>query len=92
MPGKALKARAIPVLQLRAWVAWAPSLANGRLLPACLGKTSFEEPDTFFAQGLNNCVCNRGIVGEDIRCLIFKADEERRLVYSVITKHDIRRC
>ena len=41
------------------------------------------------AQGLNNCGCNRGFVGKEIRCSIFKADVERRLVYSVIAESDI---
>jgi len=40
------------------------------------------------AQGLNNCGCNRNIVGEKIRCPIFKADVQRRLVYSVIAEPD----
>ena len=40
------------------------------------------------AQGLNNCGCNKSIVGEEIRCPIFKADVERRLVYSVIAEPD----
>ncbi|NPV63665.1 MAG: hypothetical protein HPY61_13760 [Methanotrichaceae archaeon] len=41
------------------------------------------------AQGLNNCGCKRGFVGkEEIRCPIFKADVERRLVYSVIAEPD----
>jgi uracil-DNA glycosylase family 4 len=31
--------------------------------------------------GLNNCGCKRSVVGEEIRCPIFKADVERRLVY-----------
>jgi len=32
-----------------------------------------------------------GIVGKEIRCSIFKADVERRLVYSVIAKARYRR-
>ena len=40
------------------------------------------------AQGSNNCGCNKSIVGEEIRCPIFKADVERRLVYSVIAEPD----
>lgn len=40
------------------------------------------------AQGPNNCRCNRGIAGEEISCPIFKADMERRLVYSVIAEPD----
>ncbi|MCX6675436.1 MAG: hypothetical protein NTW84_03350 [Methanothrix sp.] len=43
------------------------------------------------AQGLNNCGCNKGVVGKEIRCSIFKADVERRLVYSVIAKARYRR-
>jgi uracil-DNA glycosylase family 4 len=42
------------------------------------------------ARGLNNCGCNKSIVGTEIRCSIFKADVERRLVYSVIAESDIK--
>jgi hypothetical protein len=37
-------------------------------------------------QGIE-CGCDRGLLGE-IRCLILKADVERRLVYSVIAEPD----
>lgn len=40
------------------------------------------------AQVLNNCGCNNGFIGKEIRCTIFKADVERRLVYSVIAEPD----
>jgi len=43
--------------------------------------------EALFAQGLN-CGCDKGLLGEEIRCLILKADVERRLVYSVITEPD----
>jgi hypothetical protein len=36
----------------------------------------------------DNCGCKRSVVGEEIRCPIFKADVERRLVYSVIAEPD----
>jgi len=39
---------------------------------------------------LNNCGCNKSIVGTEIRCSIFKADVEKRLVYSVIAESDIK--
>jgi uracil-DNA glycosylase family 4 len=42
------------------------------------------------ARGLNNCGCNKSIVGTEIHCSIFKADVERRLVYSVIAESDIK--
>lgn len=41
------------------------------------------------AQVLNNCKCKDGFAGKEIRCSIFKADEDRRLVYSVIAESDI---
>jgi len=37
-----------------------------------------------------NCGCNKSIVGTEIRCSIFKADVEMRLVYSVIAESDIK--
>lgn len=40
------------------------------------------------AQVLNNCGCNNIFVRKEIRCPIFKADAERRLVYSVIAEPD----
>jgi hypothetical protein len=47
---------------------------------------------SYNAHGLNNCGCNKSIVGEEVRCSIFKADVERRLVCSVIAKARYRRC
>ena len=43
--------------------------------------------EALFAQGLN-CGCDKGLLGEEIRCPILKADVERRLVYSVIAEPD----
>jgi len=34
------------------------------------------------------CGCDRGLLGEEIRCPILKADVKRRLVYSVIAETD----
>ncbi|HQQ37030.1 MAG TPA: XkdF-like putative serine protease domain-containing protein [Methanothrix sp.] len=35
-----------------------------------------------------DCGCGKGLLGEEIRCPILKADVERRLVYSVIAEPD----
>jgi len=39
------------------------------------------------AQG-TDCGCDKGLLGEEIRCPILMADVERRLVYSLITEPD----
>lgn len=41
------------------------------------------------AQGTNNCGCNKIIVGEEMRCPIFKAMWRGAWVYSVIAETDI---